>query len=154
MAEAQRLGNLRRLLLAAVPLFIQPAPLLPVLQPVTWAAVMAHLTDMESLACIIALTSHSQYWGFSFKLTVTAFWGPVDRPCLHEAMSVYISLHSKPSVSIPHRLFLVYLGLSLVYICLPRVDYVCLPRSTTAPTPRDSPPPSATSSGVSIVLGH
>jgi hypothetical protein len=84
----------------------------------------------------------------------TVFRGPVDRPCLREATSVYISLRSKPSVSIPHRLFLVYLGLSSVYICLPRVDYVCLPRSTTAPTSRDSLPPSAASSGVSIVLGH
>jgi hypothetical protein len=60
MAEAQQLKNLRRLLLATVPLLIQPAPLPPVLLPVTSAAVMAHLTDMDSLARIIALTSHSQ----------------------------------------------------------------------------------------------
>ncbi|KAJ7812312.1 hypothetical protein B0H14DRAFT_3752725 [Mycena olivaceomarginata] len=66
--------------------------------------------------------------------TCTAFRGPVDRPCLREA-----------------TLFLVYVGLSSVYICLPP-GRLCV--STTVPTPRDSLPPSAASSGVSIVLGH
>jgi hypothetical protein len=60
MAEAKRLENLRRLLLAAVPLLIKPAPLPPILQPVTSAAVMAHLADMASFAHIIALTSNSK----------------------------------------------------------------------------------------------
>jgi hypothetical protein len=52
--------NLRKLLLAAVPVLARPAPLPPVLQPTTCAAIMAHLGNVAAFERLMALAHHSQ----------------------------------------------------------------------------------------------
>jgi hypothetical protein len=86
-----------------------------------------------------SLSAGQKYDVEKYILNITAFRGPVDGPCLRELTSVYASQLSKHSLSIPRRLFLVYLGLRLVYVCRPRVDHVYLP----LPLPKDSPLPPA-----------
>jgi hypothetical protein len=59
MANAGK-ENLRRLLLAAVPLLTRVMPVPPILQPMTCGAVMAHITDMAEFNQLISLAHQSQ----------------------------------------------------------------------------------------------